>query len=546
MNQRSVRKLHPLKVCAAGAVLLTGGALCAQPPARGGSACEDLGTIHLDGVEIASATSSPAGAPAVPAPAGETAPASFQMPAACVVRGTADRRTGVAGKAYGIGFELRMPAGWNGRFLFQGGGGTDGVVRPALGMTGFSSPPALAQGFAVVSTDAGHQGGMDMSFGQDQQARIDYAYRAVDRVTGIAKQIIARFYGKPPEKSYFVGCSNGGRQGMIAAQRFPADFDGIVAGDPGFRLSYAALGELWDTMAFQQIAPNDAEGRPILAQALSTEDLDLVGKAVLAACDEKDGLKDGLVDNPAACDFDPAVLECRGGQSAECLSSAKVHALQKVFGGAVNSRKERVYSSWPWDPGVASPAWRQWKLGSSKTSAANALNVLLGFAAVKGYFVTPYDPAFDPMKFDFDKDPPLVAETAAANDAIATQLSTFAGRGGKLLFYQGMADPVFSANDIIAYYRKLAGDNGGMESARTWARLFLVPGMCHCAGGPALDQFDALTAIVAWVERGQAPGSLIAKGASFPGRSRPLCPYPEQTRYRGVGSIDDPANFACR
>ena len=524
---------------------LTSAVLLAQTPPSGRASCGDIRRMELAGVVITDATSTPAGPYKAPSFPGAPPAPDIQLPATCLVRGTADRRTGAGGKAFGIGFELRMPDPWNRRFLFQGGGGTDGMIRPALGMVAFDSPPALAQGFAVVSTDAGHDGVSDMSFGQDQQARIDYAYRAIDRVTLLAKQIITRFYGMPAKKSYLVGCSNGGRQGMIAAQRFPSSFDGIVAGDPGFRLSYAAVGEVWDTRAFLDVAPRDVEGRAILSQALTNEDLTLLGQAILSECDDKDGLRDGLVDNPGACHFDPAALECKGEKTAQCLAPAQVQAIKRVFGGAVNSRREQIYSGWPWDPGVASPAWRAWKLGFSKTGISDALNTSLGFAAVRGYFMTPYDPAFDPLKFDFDRDTARVAETAAMNDAVATEMSTFAGRGAKLLIYQGMADPVFSASDIIAYYGKLAADNGGMEAVRDWARLFLVPGMCHCAGGPALDQFDPLAAIVDWVEKGKAPDSIPAKGRAFPGRTRPLCAYPRETRYEGTGSIDDPANFTC-
>jgi len=536
--------LHKAAVCL-GTILLGSFALSAQTPSTDEVRCRDLARATLDGVSITSTTLNPAGPYNTPLFPGAPAP-TFELPANCVVLGTADRHAGADGKAYGIGFELRLPLPWNERFLFQGGGGTDGVIRPALGLTGLASLPALAQGYAVVSTDAGHQGFTDLSFGHDQQARIDYAYRAVDRVTVIAKRLITEFYGKPPAKSYFVGCSNGGRQGMIAAQRFPSYFDGVVAGDPGFRLSYAAVAEAWDTQALIRIAPKDSGGNPILAQALTNDDLSLVAKAILDDCDEKDGLKDGIVDNPDGCHFNPVALECKQEQASQCLTSAKVGALKQVFDGAVNSRGDRVYSGWPWDPGIASPAWRFWKLGSSNSAVSNAMNVTLGFAALKGYFLLPYEPTFDPMKFDFDKDPERVRETAAFNDAVATEMDTFVGRGAKLLIYQGMADPVFSASDVIAYYRRLATENGGIEATRKWARLFLVPGMCHCGGGPALDQFDPLTAIVDWVEKGNAPDSMPAKGSSFPGRSRPLCAYPEQTRYKGTGSIDDAANFGCR
>ena len=501
--------------------------------------CEDLAKLVLPDVAITKAESLAAG---TPAPARLGAP-SVPLPAACVVQAMIAKRTGVDGKSYGIGFELRLPESWQGRFLFQGGGGTDGIVQPALGAV--AGTTALARGFAVVSTDAGHQGG-DASFGHDQQARLDYAYNALGRVTAIAKQIVAAHYGKPADRSYFMGCSNGGRQGMMASQRYPLEFDGIIAGDPGFRLSSAAVAEAWDTAAFSAIAPKDDQGRPILSQAFSNADLTLLASAVLKECDDKDGLKDGLIDNPAACRFDPSSLVCTGAKSDSGLVPTQVDALKKIFGGAVDSKGDRLYASWPYDSGIGAPGWRVWKLGSSKTASSNAINATLGFGALRDYFVTPFDARFDPSHFDFDRDPARVAPTALINDATATQLSTFAGRGGKLLLYHGESDPVFSSNDTVAYYQSLATDNGGADTTRRWARLFLVPGMNHCAGGPALDQFDPLAAMVDWVEKGSAPERITAAGATFPGRTRPLCPYPQQARYSGTGSTEQAANFSCR
>ena len=217
----------------------------------------------------------------------------------------------------------------------------------------------------------------------------------------------------------------------------------------------------------------------------------------------------------------------------------------------VNSRGEKLYSDWPWDGGIGAPGWRAWKLGNSKTTQSNAINMTLGAGSLKGYFVTPYDPNFDPLQFDFDKDVACVAPTTAINDSDSTQLSTFAGRGAKLMLYHGMSDPVFSANDTIRYYQQLGADmfgkdNGGAEKVRDFARLYLIPGMNHCAGGPALDQFDALSALVDWVEKGKAPESLRATGMAFPGRSRPMCAFPLQPHYKGTGSSEDAANFQCQ
>ena len=504
--------------------------------------CAALGQVGLDGVTIQSSSDKPASAAQPPSPPQPPMPA---LPAHCLVQGMIDQRTGYAGKSYGMGFELRLPAAWNGRFLFQGGGGTDGVVRPAVGAGNTTPEAALAKGFAVVSTDAGHQG-QDTSFGQDQQARIDYAYNALGRVTGVAKQIVARFYGKPANKSYFMGCSNGGRQGMMAAQRFPTLFDGIIAGDPGFRLSRAAIAEAWDNQAFLAIAPKDDSGMKIFSQALTETDLTLMSKAVLEACDPGDGLKDGLIDNPQACRFDPAVLACKGTDTNGCLSAPKIDAMKKIFSGAVNSRGDKLYSDWPWDGGIGSPGWRVWKLGNSKTAQSNAINMTMGAGSLKEYFSTPFDPNFDTLKYDFDKDPARIASTTAINDPDSTQLSTFSGRGAKLMLYHGMSDPVFSANDTIRYYQRLADDNGGAAKVRDFARLYLIPGMNHCGGGPALDQFDALSALVDWVEKGSAPESLRATGPAFPGRSRPMCSFPQQPHYKGTGSVDDAGSFECR
>jgi feruloyl esterase len=463
------------------------------------------------------------------------------LPEHCLVQGALDPRTGVDGKHYAIGFQLRLPTQWNGRFVYQGGAGLDGFIAPALGNAAGSSPPALLRGFAVVSTDGGHEG-LDASFAADQQARLDYAYASIGRLSATAKDIIARFYGRRPAYSYLVGCSNGGRDAMMAAQRFPDEFDGVVAGDPGFHLSAAAVGELWDTRQFVKVAPRDAQGRPILAESFTESELRLVSQAVLQACDALDGLADGMINDAAACHFDPARLQCRAGeQPHDCLSSAKVAALRAVFDGAHDSSGHALYSPWPYDAGISGPGWRAWKLGTSLTGAPNALNATLGMNALQMYFLTPPRPGLSAAAFDFDRDPRAVAQTAALNDAVSTFMSSFVAHGGRMLIYQGMSDPVFSADDIIRWYGELTRDTGAPQ---TWARLFLIPGMNHCAGGPATDDFDALTAIQAWTEHGVAPERLVARGRAFPGVTRPLCPYPKYARYAGADR-NSAASFVC-
>ncbi len=514
--------------------------------APGAEACTALARLASSRLVISTAVLKAAGPADTPPPAGPPAQhrAGPLFPEHCLVRGTVLPRTGVGGVKYGMGFELRMPTDWNGRFLFQGGGGLDGFVGPAYGMAtpaGSTAPPALVRGFAVISTNSGHHG-LDPSFAVDQQARLDFAYNALDKVTVQAKALIAAYYGRGPDHSYFMGCSNGGRQAMMAAQRLPLYFDGVVAGDPGFDLTHAAIGEAWDTVHFMSIAPRDASGRPILSRAFSDADLELVADAVLARCDGLDGLKDGMINDAAACRFDPAVLRCKAGGSKGCLSPAKVAVLKAVFGGAHNSHGRRLYSGWPYDAGIASPGWRQWKLGTSPTAQPNAANATLGAGALAMYFMTPPAPGLDIARFDFDRDPARTEETAKINDPTGVMLTSFSGHGGKLLIFEGLSDPVFSASDIMAWYDRLGAAD---RRAGDWARLFLVPGMTHCGGGPSTDDFDPLTAIVAWVEQGTAPDRIVARGRAFAETTRPLCPYPLVARYDG-GDRKDERSFVCR
>ncbi len=461
-------------------------------------------------------------------------------PAHCLVRGVLDPRIGVGGRRYGLGFELRMPEPWNGSFLFQGGGGLDGVVLPATGATAADGRPALTRGFAVISSDGGHEG-LGAAFAADQQARLDYAYAGLGPIGALGKRIIAHYYGRPPRDSYFVGCSNGGREAMMVAKRFPDLFNGIVAGDPGFNLSRAAIAEMWSLKQLLKIAPKDAEGRPILAEALSHHDLELVSQAVLKSCDALDGLQDGMINNVAGCHFDPRVLICRRGRHEGCLSAQKVRAIAAIFAGPHDSAGRPLYASWPYDAGLDTLGWRWWKLGTSRSTVPNALDATMGVMAMRFYFLTPPGPGVTPLTFDFDRALERTAQTAAINDATGTFFSSFIAHGGKLLIYQGMSDPVFSPNAIIGWYRELLRQ---YRTPQSWARLFLVPGMNHCGGGPATDRFDALTAIEEWVEQGRAPDRIIAHGKAFPGTTRPLCPYPEFALYRS-GPAASAKNFVC-
>ncbi len=469
------------------------------------------------------------------------------LAAHCRVSGRMNERRGQDGKPYHIGFEMRLPLNWNGRFLYQGGGGNDGIIRPAIGPQ--ASPTyALNKGFAVVTTDAGHQG-PTADFGFDPIARTDNAYNAHDRVAVTAKEIIRNFYAKGPDKSYFIGCSGGGRQAMMFTQRFPDYFDGVIAMAPAMRVSSGAtVAAAWDSQALNAVAPTGADGKTILSQALTDGDLKVLGDGILDACDAQDGVKDGMVSNPAACRFDPSVLQCKAGKEPGCLSAPQVSAVKKIFEGARDSSGKALYFGWPYDAGVGHVRndWRGWKLGNSTTAVPNSRHVFLMQDALQGYFVTPPDRTLDIMKFNFDRDPArMAAHSWIFDTAQDAKLAAYKARGGKLIIAHGMADPIFSPLESVDYYQRLQSENGA--SGPDFARLFLIPGMGHCQGGAATDSWDGLQAMVDWVEKGDAPRQITAQGtAVFPGRSRPLCPHPQHAHYKGSGPIEEAASFECR
>jgi pimeloyl-ACP methyl ester carboxylesterase len=496
----------------------------------------------------------------------------------CLVQGKVNERTGIDGKTYAIGFEMRLPEDWNERFLFQANGGNDGSVVPATGGVANASDQdtALARGFAVLSTDAGHNGsdpenastGLAQGnvFGLDPQARTDYGYGTTLTMTPIAKAIIERHYGQAPVYSYMAGCSNGGRHAMVAASRFPTLFDGILAGDPGFNLPKAAVQHAWDVQSFRLVDPE-------IFNAFSTTDMQLVADAVVAACDDLDGAEDGMVADLVGCQdvFNLADLACPGAKDDTCLSATQVTALSQSMGGPKNSSDEQLYSDWPYDGGMGASNWRFWKLESGIPPWGNyPLIAIMGSGSLSYIFTTPpTSTAGDPtslynflIDFDFDVDAPKIFATTdtfhesamafmTPPDVSNPTLAEFKAAGGKLILYHGQSDPVFSVNDTINWYEALTTNNGG--DASDFARLFVIPGMTHCSGGCATDQFDALSALVDWVEDGTAPDRLIAAldttNAGIPddwdaGRTRPLCVWPKIATYVS-GDIEDYQSFEC-
>ncbi|HUN25937.1 MAG TPA: tannase/feruloyl esterase family alpha/beta hydrolase [Steroidobacteraceae bacterium] len=523
----------PLRVDSAQAQAAAPGAAIAP-----GRTCSALRDLTLNGTNLTVTRADPV--PAAPAGTVPLGPGPNRMtvplPAYCRFEGVIDAHVGADGKHYGLTIAVALPDAWNGRFLVQGGGGLNGTLNPPLGAQAAGERPALARGFAVVSTDGGHRGaGFDASFEQDQQAALDFAFNAVPTVTSIAKRVVAAYYGRPPVHSYFAGCSTGGREGMEAVERYPAMFDGVITGAPAMRTGYSNLALKWAAVAFNQIAPKDpATGKPIPGGAFTATDRELIVHGLLKACDALDGLKDGMIFNVKACRFDPRVLECRGAKTPGCLSSAQVEALHEAFNGPVTGSGWRIYAPHPYDTGIAmEPRARFGIPGFLFNSTAGPV----GGGAL-------------PVSMDLERDVAEVVrdpEQQLIDTAEWTNLSTFAAHGGKQLFYHGMSDPWFSAYDTIAYYERLARANGGLQKTRGFARLFLVPGMGHCQGGPAtLDRFDLLTPLVHWVEQGSSPEAVVATGDDFPGRSRPLCAWPQHAQYRGHGNPNEAASFECR
>ncbi len=498
----------------------------------------------------------------------------------CLVKGRMHpRKAMLAGSEqdFAIGFEMRLPQAWNGRFYYQANGGIDGTVQPALGAHGGGPiTGALLQGFAVVSSDAGHTGRQNPRFGEDPQARADYGYQAVGKLTPMSKALIAAAYGKGPDRSYIGGCSNGGRHAMIAASRLQNDYDGFLIGAPGYRLPNAALAQMWALPGWQALAtpgatmthPFNPNGSIVnLNTALTAPERQTVANAILAKCDALDGAKDGLVQDTAACqkafDLTRDVATCTGARNGTCLSSEQKAQLLAVHqGGKTKGGGNAIYSSFPWDTGIAAANWTSWKFVN-----AQVLDPAAGYI-----FMTPPRSISNPFALNVDEAYGAIYASNAqfpesANAQITPpgkfspdNLAPLKSRGAKMLLYHGVSDAIFSHDDTAAWWQRVNDAQGG--KAADFARYFPIPGMAHCsAGGPAADQFDPLTPLVNWVEKGQAPQQLLlaARGAGNSGgvntelpkdwaaqRSRPACAYPQVARYKGAGSLEDAANFSCQ
>jgi feruloyl esterase len=420
-----------------------------------------------------------------------------------------------------IRFEVWIPppGKWNGKLLGTGNGGFSGAIGYAQMKAG------VAEGYATVGTDTGHTGDQ-LGFGLDHPQRIvDWAYRSVHVMTAAAKLIIRDSTGRFPAQSYFEGCSTGGQQAFSEAQRYPADYDGIVAGAPGYDRIGLILGFLWSWIAI-----HDAAGRPLL----SAMQLDSLTAAAVKQCDPEDGLRDGIVSDPLRCRFDPAMLACARHPGKDCLTAQQVTAVRRVYRGARDPRTGRqIFPGWI--PGSES-GWGAYLLDPGEPAR---LDFFKDWAFD--------DPRWDWHTFDWDRDVAYLQAHLGFVAATSADLSRFQALGGKLILYSGGADPVVPLPDVVNYYRRVLARMGGIQATQRFFRYFEVPGMGHCQGGDAPTVFDPLEALDRWVTTDQPPARIVAEQAagSHAGRTRPLCPYPSVARYKGSGSTDSAANFIC-
>jgi len=477
-------------------------------------ACDGLRTFQLTAGRITSAAIVPAGAFKPPSGA-DTSNAYRTLNAFCRVEATLSPSADSS-----IKIEVWLPsAGWNGKFQAVGNGAFNG----SLNYTGMAA--ALARGYATSSTDTGHTGGgAEWALGHPEKV-IDFGWRAVHEMTVAAKAIATRHYAAGPRFSYWNGCSAGGRQAMKEAQQFPEDFNGIIAGAPGLDWTSRAA----QAVRVASVLESNASAR--LGQAQRQ----LLHTAVLNACDASDGLKDGLISEPATCAFDPGVLECKGDGTASCLTHAQVETARMIYASPANPTSGRAIT------GLARGSELGWTdLGWTASARATGLDQFR--------FLVFADPTWTIDRFTFETDIVRVeAADRGAVNALDPNLKPFLDRGGKLLQYHGWSDPQISPMNSTQYYARVLDALGGASRVSFGYRLFMAPGMGHCGGGEGPNAFDAVSAIEQWVEQHAAPDRIVASHATsgVVDRTRPLCPYPQVAVYRGSGSADQAENFVC-
>jgi hypothetical protein len=539
--------MRKIVLAAVGAVLMSWGSYGQEAPS-GTRSCEGLGQLQLPGARIVSAQMVAAGAftpPANTTPRMVGDPSFYKvLPAFCRV--VVEAKPSVDSS---IKIEVWMPingakeGGWNGKLQGQGNGGFAGEI----GYRGLGS--AVQQGYATVGTDTGHAaGGTDASWALGHPEKVaDFGYRGIHEMTRAAKVMVKAFYGKDPQHSYFGGCSNGGRQALMEAQRFPEDYDGILAGAPANFFTHLLAKALADAQATTLDA----------ASYIPSSKLPAIAEAVDAACDAQDGVADGIVNDPRKCHFDPAMMLCKEGDSEKCLTVAQVTTLKKLYEGPNDAKGRKIFPGYLPGAEEGRGGWATWITG-----AAPGKSLLFAFSG--GYFS---NMVYEKADWNY-KDASVEQAEKAADEKTAQSLNAteanlvaFKARGGKLILYHGWNDPAISALNTVNYYNDVINRMRGQEP-EAFVRLYMVPGMQHCSGGTGPDSFgqgggakdaqhNVAVALEEWVEKGIAPNAIVAtkyeggdpaKGAKM---TRPLCPYPQMTKYKGKGDTNDAGNFAC-
>lgn len=489
---------------------------CAAPASA--ASCQSLASVALSDTAITVAEPVAAGALRLPAGRGPNANVNYKdLPAFCRIAATLKPTSDSD-----IKIEVWLPdpagtPGWNGKFQAVGNGGWAGVISYR------AMADALRLGYATASTDTGHVGGRGQFALGHPDRLIDFGWRSEHEMTVKAKALVAAFYGSAPKYSYWNGCSTGGRQGLKEAQKFPDDYDGIIAGAPANRTALA----LW--IAFAELKDP--------ASYIPREKYPLIHEAVLNACDARDGLKDGLIEDPTRCHFDPKALLCKGADGPSCLTAAQAEAVRKIYSPAKNPRTGQVLF-----PSLVPGSELGWAvLGGGPEPSQPILD--------QARYVVYKDPNWDWKTFDFDEE---VARFDNPENLIMNgtdpNLAPFFKHNGKLLLYHGWSDPNITPLTTIQYYKRVVDTMGGLAKTSNNIRLFLEPGMGHCGGGEGPNVFDKVGALEQWVEQGKAPDVMIASRITNGAveRTRPLCPYPQIAQYKGSGSIDDAKNFVCR
>jgi feruloyl esterase len=496
------------------AILLLGSVLSGQS-SDAGTACDRLTSLVLPAATVTRAETVQAGAFIPPGAKGEGAPFA-ELPAFCRVAATL-----TPSSDSDIKIEVWLPqTGWNGKYMAVGNGAFMGSIPyPAM-------RAALARGYATSGTDTGHTGGgARWALGHPEKL-VDYGWRAVHAMTTASKRIVSSHYDRAPRFSYWNGCSAGGRQGTKAAQRFPDDFDGIIAGAPGLD---------WTSRAARAVHVEKALSAHEGARLTQTH-RQLLHTAVDNACDALDGVKDGVIENPERCTFDPAVLACKDSTASGCLTNAQVETARLIYSSPVNPKTRRPIA------GLVPGSELGWTdLGWTNSARDTGLDQFR--------FLVFGDPSWTIQQFNFDAD--VVRAEEADRDtinALDPNLKPFFDSGGKLIQYHGWADPQISPLNATQYYSRVVETLGGASKVHGSYRLFMVPGMAHCGGGEGPNSFDMVSALEQWVEHGRAPDRIVASRATkgVVERTRPLCPYPQVAVYKGTGSTDEAANFVCK